>query len=161
MRVRTALPLAAVLILVPALARATPEANLATHLTGDEEVPARDTQAQGQATFNVAKDGHTVEFKLVVANIENVVASHVHCGDPGVNGPIVVGLYSAPSAGGPIEGPIAEGSFDGTAFTCNGMSLLDAMRAGHTYVNVHTNDGDATPNEGPGDFPGGEIRGQV
>jgi hypothetical protein len=28
-------------------------------------------------------------------------------------------------------------------------------------VNVHTNDGDATPDTGPGDFPGGEIRGQL
>jgi hypothetical protein len=26
---------------------------------------------------------------------------------------------------------------------------------------VHTNDGVAPPNTGPGDFPGGEIRGQV
>jgi len=26
---------------------------------------------------------------------------------------------------------------------------------------VHTNDGDTQPNEGPGDFPGGEIRGQI
>ena len=39
--------------------------------------------------------------------------------------------------------------------------MLEAMRAGLAYVNVHTNDGDATPNEGPGDFPGGEIRGQL
>jgi hypothetical protein len=26
---------------------------------------------------------------------------------------------------------------------------------------VHTNDGVAPPNSGPGDFPGGEIRGQI
>jgi hypothetical protein len=26
---------------------------------------------------------------------------------------------------------------------------------------VHTNDGVAPPDTGPGDFPGGEIRGQV
>jgi len=35
------------------------------------------------------------------------------------------------------------------------------MRAGNTYVNVHTNDGVAPTNTGPGDFPGGEIRGQI
>ena len=32
---------------------------------------------------------------------------------------------------------------------------------GNAYVNVHTNDGVAPVNTGPGDFPGGEIRGQV
>jgi hypothetical protein len=39
--------------------------------------------------------------------------------------------------------------------------VVAAIEAGNVYVNVHTSDGDATPNEGPGDFPGGEIRGQV
>jgi hypothetical protein len=35
------------------------------------------------------------------------------------------------------------------------------MRTGNTYVNVHTNDGVAPANTGPGDFQSGEIRGQV
>jgi hypothetical protein len=34
------------------------------------------------------------------------------------------------------------------------------MRSGNAYVNVHTNDGVAPTNSGPGDFPGGEVRGQ-
>jgi hypothetical protein len=33
------------------------------------------------------------------------------------------------------------------------------MRTGNAYVNVHTNDGVGAVNTGPGDFPGGEIRG--
>jgi hypothetical protein len=40
-------------------------------------------------------------------------------------------------------------------------ALVDAMRAGNTYVNVHTNDGVDPVNTGPGDFPGGEIRNQI
>ena len=40
-------------------------------------------------------------------------------------------------------------------------AVLAAMGSGATYVNVHTNDGVAPPNTGPGDFPGGEIRGQI
>jgi hypothetical protein len=36
-----------------------------------------------------------------------------------------------------------------------------AIEAGDAYVNVHTNDGVAPTNTGPGDFPGGEIRGQL
>ena len=35
------------------------------------------------------------------------------------------------------------------------------IASGLTYVNVHTNDGVDGPNTGPGDFPGGEIRGQL
>jgi hypothetical protein len=38
---------------------------------------------------------------------------------------------------------------------------VEQMRAGNTYVNVHTNDGMGATNTGPGDFPGGEIRGQI
>jgi hypothetical protein len=37
--------------------------------------------------------------------------------------------------------------------------LLAAMRSSGAYVNVHTNDGVDGTNTGPGDFPGGEIRG--
>ena len=32
---------------------------------------------------------------------------------------------------------------------------------GGAYVNVHTNDGVAPPGTGPGDLPGGEIRGDL
>jgi hypothetical protein len=40
-------------------------------------------------------------------------------------------------------------------------ALLDLMRNGGSYVNVHTSDGAAPIDTGPGDFPGGEIRGQI
>lgn len=46
---------------------------------------------------------------------------------------------------------------------CGWADLDDVVAArvgGDTYVNVHTNDGVAPPDTGPGDFPGGEIRGQ-
>jgi hypothetical protein len=39
--------------------------------------------------------------------------------------------------------------------------LLAAIADGRTYVNVHTNDGVDGVNTGPGDFPGGEVRGQL
>ncbi|MGH9191210.1 MAG: hypothetical protein ACRDZ0_01905 [Acidimicrobiales bacterium] len=40
-------------------------------------------------------------------------------------------------------------------------ALVDAMLAGGTYVNAHTNDGLAPPGTGPGDLPAGEVRGQI
>jgi glucose/arabinose dehydrogenase len=138
-----------------------------THLTGDEEVPPLDTRAQGQATFELSEDGTELHYKLNVANINNVVASHIHLGAEGTNGPVVAFLFGpAPSGGGRSSGVLAEGTI--TAADLVGplagqplSALIDAMMAGNTYVNVHTNDGVAPTNTGPGDFPGGEIRGQI
>jgi len=136
-------------------------------LNGGEEVPARDSNARGNATFELSDDGLTLSFKLIVANIDNVVAAHIHIGPAGVNGPVVLFLYgNAPAGGGTVNGVIS----DGTATAANLVgplagqplsALIDAMIAGNAYVNVHTNDGVAPPNTGPGDFPGGEIRGQI
>lgn len=39
--------------------------------------------------------------------------------------------------------------------------LATAMGSGTTYADVHTNDGVAPANMGPGDFPGREVRGQI
>lgn len=162
---RLLVPLLA-LLLIPATAGAAPASkSFGAHLTGAEEVPPRVTDATGQATFRTLGSGD-VAFRLIVDDIENVVAAHIHCGDRGVNGPVVQFLFGdAPAGGGPVEGVLSSGTFDPEGKTCifgeTTISLLEAMRAGRTYVNVHTNDGDETPNEGPGDFPGGEIRGQI
>ena len=69
--------------------------NLRTHLSGDEEVPARDTAAQGQAIFHVNEDGTVISYKLIVANIENVTQAHIHLASAGANGGIVAWLYPA------------------------------------------------------------------
>jgi hypothetical protein len=141
--------------------------NFNTHMTGDEEVPARETKAQGQAHFQFNRAGTEVSYWLNVANIENVVAAHIHVGPAGTNGPVVVLLYGPqPAAGGRIQGRIATGTFTagdlaGPLAGASLSDLRDAMRAGNTYVNVHTNDGVPPTNTGPGDFPGGEIRGQI
>lgn len=137
--------------------------NFFAHLSGDEEVPSRDTRAVGQAVFNLSTDGTEIAYTLIVANIENVVAAHIHCGAPGVNGPVRVFLFGPEApGGGRTDGVLAKGSFDPAGITCpDGTPLLDAMRAGDTYVNVHTNDGVDPTNTGPGDFPGGEVRGQI
>ena len=141
--------------------------NFAVHLSGDEEVPARATLAQGQAFFQLSKDGTELRYLLIVANIDNVVASHIHVGAAGVNGPVVAFLAGPfPAGGGRSDGVLAEGAI--TAANLIGplaghplSDLIAAMEAGNTYVNVHTNDGVGLPNTGPGDFPGGEIRGQI
>ena len=157
--------------------------NLGTHMRGDEEVlntlpgapHPRDSHAQGEAIFRVSDDGSTVDFRLIASNIENVIMAHIHCGRPGENGPIrmwlspVVGTsgVAGPAGAGRQNGMLATGTFSPAGVICPAanvganMPLLEAMRAGLTYVNVHTNDGVAPTNTGPGDFPGGEIRGQI
>ena len=134
---------------------AGPNRNYVAHLSGDEEVPPRDTRAQGQAIFHLSKDGTVLSYKLIATNIDNVFGAHIHSGARGVNGPIVVGLFAGPVAGGHHTGILAQGEVPATA------ALIALLDSGNAYVNVHTNDGVAPANTGPGDFPGGEIRGQV
>jgi len=160
--------------------------NVGTHLNGAGEVftPATpdaptpaDSRGQGQAIFRISADGSTVDFKLIASNIDNAFMAHIHCAQPGVNGPIRMWLYPVigptgtpgPAGSGRHDGVLAEGTFSPGGVVCpasaigtaHDMPLLDAIRAGLTYVNVHTNDGVGPVNTGPGDFPGGEIRGQI
>jgi hypothetical protein len=158
---------------------------MTTHLSGDEEVlagaitPAL-SDAQGQAIFRIR--GTKVEFRLIASNIHNVIMSHIHCDVPGANGPIAQWLFPQTTGGPQLPNPgitdqdgvLASGTIELAGVNCpidtaaggadnpaNGMPLLTAIRNGWTYVNVHTNDGVAPANTGPGDFPGGEIRGQL
>jgi hypothetical protein len=157
------------LVLTSAVAFAAVQ-NYRTHLNGDNEVPVRVTNAQGQATLKLNKERTSLHYKLNVANITNVNQAHLHLGPADGTGPIVVWLYpSAPPAvqiPGRTQGTLAEG--DITAANLVGplagqplQALVDAIEAGQIYVNVHTNDLVEPPNTGPGDFPGGEIRGQL
>ncbi len=150
-----------------AVAGAAHAASFVSPLSGGEEVPVRDTKARGNAVYDLSEDGTQLHYKLIVANIDNVVASHIHLGPKGVNAPVVAFLFGpVPPGGGRLNGVLAEGTI--TAANLTGplaghpfSDLINAMQAGNTYTNVHTNDGVAPPNTGPGDFPGGEIRGQI
>jgi CHRD domain len=136
-------------------------------LSSGEEVPANDSLAVGNAVFHLREDGTELDFKLIVANIRNVVQAHIHLGPEGTNGPVVAFLYGpvAP-AGGRVQGPIGVGTI--TAADLRGplagqplSDLTAAIESGNAYVNVHTSDGDPATPAGPGDLPGGEIRGQM
>ena len=127
--------------------------NFVAPLDGGQENPPVDTNATGVAKFQLSKNGLSLGFKLIVANIEDVVASHIHCGVVGVDGPVGVTLFSdVPTS---PNGTLAEGTI--TAPNAgNGCGWADlnavvaAMESGDTYVNVHTSAN-----------PGGEIRGQI
>jgi hypothetical protein len=88
-----------------------------------------------------------------------VTQSHIHRAPFGVNGGIVVWLYPAAppaqlipgrSQGILAEGVITDAQVIGSLAGTGVAGLLAEIRAGNTYVNVHTSQ-----------FPPGEIRGQV
>jgi hypothetical protein len=163
--------------------------NHSVHLSGDQEPtptpPApspQDSEAQGQAIFKIAEDELSFDYKLIAANIDNVVQAHIHCGPKGTNGGIFIWLFPSVTSTSALTGPtgrhdgvLAEGTVVSAAAlnvrtvaasavcpggVANFADALRQIRSGNAYVNIHTNDGVAPTNTGPGDFPGGEVRGQ-
>ena len=134
-------------------------ATFTAHLTGKAEVPPVETMATGEALFQLSKDGESMSYRLIVANIENVTMAHIHLAPAGQNGPVVLWLYPA---GPPPElipgftnGVLSTGvvTADDLVGELAGSSLddlLEKIENGDAYVNVHTTQ-----------FPGGEIRGQI
>ena len=172
MRLRTLGVLFAVGLVAVSVAVAGVNGNWSVHADGSLEVPARDSKGQGQAIFRLSEDGSSLDYKLIASNIENVFMAHIHREAPGVNGQIVVWLYPStavapgPLGAGRTDGVLAEGTITGANLVgpLAGQplsALVDAMQNGNAYVNFHTNDGVGATNTGPGDFPGGEIRGDI
>ena len=125
------------------------------------------TQATGAVELRLGSDGKTVEYRITVDKLANPASADIHLGQPTQNGPAVVKLWShgAAARNGEFSGVLAEGQFDAGDLTgpMTGASLadlIDELKAGSVYVNVHTNDGVDPPNSGPGDIRLGEIRGQ-
>lgn len=127
------------------------QGNFVGHLSGDQEVPVVETKAQGQAIFKLR--GGSLSHKLIVANIKDIVAAHLHCAPAGANGPVGVTLF----AGSPVtttgtlsEGPILAPDSGNACGWVDLDDVIDALITGDTYVNVHTLE----------HLPG-EIRGQI
>jgi hypothetical protein len=141
-----------------------PATNFSATLSGGAEVPANTSTATGTATFNVS--GDQIIYTVNVVGITNAVVSHIHIAPAGANGPVRLNLCGtgaplpACTSGTAVLVSGSNGTTVGTpAITFD--SLVSAMRAGNTYVNVHTDDGVGQPNTGPGDLASGEIRGQI
>jgi hypothetical protein len=132
-------------------------------LTGGNEVPAITTPATGSATVTI--DGAQIVYRVDVQNLTNAVVAHIHVGTETEAGPVRmnlcgIGLPDGVPACESGTGVLVE-STNSTTQVITFDSLVSAIRAGNAYVNVHTSDGAEPTNTGPGDFPGGEIRGQL
>jgi len=124
-------------------------------LRGSQEVPPVRTNARGTFLARVSKDGRRLWFILVVRDIRNAFAGHIHLGRRGVNGPIVAFLFGNLRI--PISarrkifiGTITRKDLIGPLRGKPLRALIRQMRNGKTYVNVHTTQ-----------HPNGEIRGQI
>jgi hypothetical protein len=142
-----------------AAAKPDHQRNFIAPLSGREEVPPVETRATGVAQFKVSRDGTEIEYRLNVANIENVTMAHIHLAAAGANGPVVVWLYPDEPPPQPIPGRFSGVLARGTITAADLVgplagepldALVEVMRAGETYVNVHTEQ-----------FPAGEVRGQI
>jgi hypothetical protein len=131
-------------------------------LDGYQEVPAVSSTGTGTLDLRIDDDARTIDFELTYENLEGATttASHIHLGQPGVNGG--VSAFFCGGGGKPACTP-RSGSFSGVITpadvigpTGQGIAagefeeLVRAIRARVTYVNVHTDK-----------HPGGEIRGHV
>jgi hypothetical protein len=142
-------------------------------LVGYEEVPSVSTGATGEFKAKISKDEQQIEWELSYSDLEGAVQqAHIHFGQTGVNGGITVflctNLGNGPAGTQPCPAPPA--TLSGTILAADvspnipataaartqGLDtgeleeLIDAMRAGVTYVNVHSTL-----------WPGGEIRRQI
>jgi hypothetical protein len=152
--------LLALSVLVAGNVEAGDKKNFAAHLNGAKQVPSPvDTQAQGQAIFKLKADGTELHYKLIVANIEDVIMAHIHLGAADENGPVAVWLYPdgppPQQIPGRFDGVLAEGVITDASIVpgvplTSLADLIDVIRAGGAYVNLHT-----VAN------PPGEIRGQI
>lgn len=170
---RTILFSLAAIALVCAVALAQAVVDVREILTGYEEVPSISTEANGQFNARIARDNRAIEWELSYSDLEGTVQqAHIHFGTAGVNGGIIVFLCTN-QANGPVGTPLCPrppAVISGRIFAADvspniaatqavraqGIAsgeieeLSRAMRAGATYVNVHTSL-----------WPNGEIRSQI
>jgi len=150
--------LTALLALATALAAhgQSGKGKLGATLKGSNETPAVDTKATGTATFTVSAT--SVEYKITASGLSgNATGAHIHIGPTTASGPVVVPFPATAINNGANGSVTISGTF--TAADIKPQTnppvktmddLLGQIRAGNTYVNVHT-----------AAHPGGEIRGQI
>jgi len=118
------------------------EKSFKAKLTPKDEVPSHKTKSSGKAEFKLSKDGKELTYKLTVKDISDTTAAHIHKGKKGENGPPLVGLFSGEKkekySGVLAEGKITEQDLMGDLKGKPLEELVKMMKAGDTYINVHT-----------------------
>src|SRR3954451_17436171 len=123
-------------------AKATGQKVFTTTMTGANEVPGPgDPDGKGHARIRLDSKHDRVCFKVSTKGIAPPNAGHIHQGDRGTAGPVVVPLFTS-----------ATGTRHRRGCVATTQAIIDAIRANPSgyYVNVHN---DAYPN--------GALRGQL
>src|SRR6266702_2783335 len=143
------------------------DVKIRTTLMGFQEVPAVSTQATATFEAVISPNGDAIDYEITYSGMQGTVTqSHMHVGQPRVNGGIVLWICGTTGTPGPAGTPTCtspDGHFVGTWRPENVQTVaaqqfapgeldevIAAMRAGVAYVNVHSNIS-----------TGGEIRGQI
>jgi hypothetical protein len=124
------------------------DAFAATPMNGAAVVPPNGSDATGSATFDLS--GDSVQYTIQLNGITGVTLVHLHSGAVAGSGPSRVQLFVS-SGTGAVNGTLTSDSF--AAGDVQGISfddLIDEMRNGQVYIDVHTLG-----------MPDGEVRGQV
>jgi hypothetical protein len=124
-------------------------------LSVSQVVPPIDSKASGNAEFQSTTDGSSISYKVNVTDINAVKAAHIHIGEIGQNGDVVVTLFKSETPTGHLSGILSKGNItsdklEGPMAGKQLSDLIDVMKSEGTYVNVHTQQN-----------PDGEIRGQI
>jgi hypothetical protein len=147
-RVLTSALVAAALLAVPAIA-ASPT-KLSATLNAKSEVPKTTSKATGKATFTVAANGKSIAYTLSAKGLTGPPqAAHIHLGAPGKAGPVMIAIATKQFSL-PKSGKLTAKQFTKVPGASSFAAAVKAVRAGKTYVNIHT-----------AKNPGGEIRGQI
>ncbi len=153
-RFRIAMYMVAALLMFTALAAAHGKMYFSAKLSGAQETPPVTAKATGAAYFHVNMKTGEITYMVHVKDIEDVTMAHIHMGAKGKSGPPIAmlnvktrkGKFSGMLAKGKITKSDLMGPFQGKTV----KDLVDEIKTGGTYVNVHTKTN-----------PDGEIRGQI
>jgi hypothetical protein len=153
--------LAAFAVLATFTVGADSGARFRAELTGLEEVPANFSSATGFFSARAVDGDTAIEYELSYAGFAtDVMAAHVHFGQPNVNGGVSFFLCGG---GGKAACPLRSGTVTGRVIASDvrgpenqGIlpgdldAILQMMRQGFAYANAHSMRS-----------PNGEIRGQI
>jgi len=121
-------------------------------LSGKEEVPPNESPASGSAWVKINND--KIEYEINVTDIDKANAAHIHLGESGKNGPIILTLFKDEptelKSGKLGEANLTASNLEGPMEGKTIADLVEAIQKGTTYINVHSTD-----------FPDGEMRGQL
>jgi hypothetical protein len=135
------------LMLAAGLGSAAEQGEFRAVLTSYHHAVPIEAPARGEAIFRLSEDGSELRYKLIVDNVENIIMAHVHLGSwEHIETPVVWLYPSSPPPKlmpGRFDGVLAEGII--TAANLRGQlggkslaDLVEDMRAGNAYVNLHT-----------------------